>query len=74
MTTDISPDTIRAHFARITVPAALELGPHAHISDLHKFIDTQIARLDSPSRDLRRVAFVALATIAEKLGHPFPIE
>lgn len=73
MTTDISPATIRAHFARITLPAELALGPHAHITDLPKFIDTQIARLDSESRQLRRLAFGALATIAEKLNHPFPI-
>lgn len=72
-TTDISPDTIRAHFARITIPAELRIGPHAHITDLHKFIETQLLRLESAAAIHRRLAFGALATIAEKLNHPFPI-
>lgn len=73
MITDIAPEVIRAHFARITLPAELTLGPHAHITDLHRFIETQIARLDSGIPVHRRLAFGALATIAEKLNHPFPI-
>lgn len=74
MTTDISAAAIRAHFARLTLPAELRLGPHAHISNLHKFIDTQLERLQSDAPPLRRLAFVSLATIAEKLGHPLPEE
>lgn len=73
MTTDITPSAIRAHFASITLPAELSLGPHAHITDLPKFIDTQIERLESEVPVHRRLAFGALATIAEKLNHPFPI-
>lgn len=73
MTTDISAAAIRAHFARITLPAELSLGPHAHITDLHRFIETQLLHLESEAPVHRRLAFGALATIAEKLNHPFPV-
>lgn len=72
-TTDITPATIRAHFAALELPAELSLGPHAHIVDLPKFIDTQIERLESDIPIHRRLAFGALATVAEKINHPFPI-
>ena len=71
--TEIAADIIRAHFAGISLPAEMSLGPGVHITDLPRFVDTQIERLESGPPMLRRLAFGALATIAEKLGHPFPI-
>lgn len=66
---------IRAHFAALDLPETLDVGPHLHIADLHKFIETQVERLESDGPAiLQYLAIRDLNRIAEKLNHPFPIE
>ena len=73
--TDISPATIRAHFAAIDLPGGIvNMGPGEYVETLDVFIDTQLARLESEAPLLRRLALKNLVIIAEKIGHPLPVE
>lgn len=71
--TEPSAEVIRAHFARITIPAGpVHLAPHLQVTEPAKYIDTNIERLESPCARLRTLAFEALQLIADKLNHPIP--
>jgi len=49
-------DDLRTFFQSATLPATMTPRPHMHIVDVKKFVETNLARLDSDSARLRRLA------------------
>lgn len=59
---------LREFFGTAQLPETLRPAPHLHITDVRKFVETQLARLDSDSKLIRELARLNLLALKNKLS------